>query len=190
MGRKSGSGISTERTFSDEPDWGFEYIGSGDSTVRFFKDNSNFDDLIDGMSSDQRDDFRSWAGGRFMNGQQYDGWDSMSYSDRKRTQTYDDILDQSTLSEGVVLSRLSTAELLFGPGHKTGTAEDFKSMEGQIIGCKGNMSFGAGKNGLSIGSSNKTVEYKLHIPGGTKGSGMWIGDKRINGWGPKQRESL
>ena len=52
------------------------------------------------------------------------------------------------------------------------------------------MSFGAASQGLTIGDSSKKVEYKLRIPPGSKGAGMWIGDKRINGWGAEQREFM
>lgn len=151
---------------------------------------TNADILIDNMSSDERSAFKHWASGWFMDGQQYGGWDSMSKRDKEFTQAYDSILDQATLERGVVLTRRSDAQLVMGAGKRRASASDFASMEGQLITSKGSMSFGAASQGLTIGASGKTVEYKLKIPGGTVGSGMWIGDSRINGWGSKQREYM
>lgn len=53
------------------------------------------------------------------------------------------------------------------------------------------MSFSAAKQGLKIDAmSSANVEYVLSIPGGSKGAGMYIGDKRINKWGNRQREFM
>lgn len=114
----------------------------------------------------------------------------MTGSEQRRTQIYDDILDQSVLNKGVVLTRSSTAELVFGGGHTKASLDDFQAAEGSIITSKGSMSFGAASQGLSIGSYGKTVEYSLKIPGGSKGAGMWVGDTRVNGWGADQREFM
>lgn len=196
MGRKDRSGMSGGfKSFSDTAVSGWSYDDDdrdGSEQVKFFKDNSNFDELIQSMNHDQRDAFRSWATGCFMDGEQYEGWDNMGSRSKRLTQTYDDILDQTTLKKGVELTRRSDAQLVLGAGHRSPSLEALRAMEGEVITSKGSMSFGAASEGLTIGDSGKKVEYKLRIPGGvnSKGAGMWIGDKRINGWGPEQREFM
>lgn len=192
-GSSFGTGSGTDYTsFPDVSDFkGFAYgPGDGSDVAAFFKNNSNYDELINSMDGDDKDSFRGWANGWFMDGQQYNGFDSMTRSEKKMTTTFDRYLDQSTLSKGVILARSSDAQLVLGAGNKTGSLADFQAAEGSIVGSKGCMSFGAASTGLSIGSYRKSVEYKLKIPGGTKGAGMFIGDKRINGWGAEQREFM
>lgn len=176
--------------FKDKAASSHTYQGDGKEAEQFFMNTTNVDILIDNMSREEKYDFQAWASGAFMDGQQYRGWDKMTMREKQRTQTYDDILDQATLERGVVLTRRSDAQLVMGAGTRYASASDFAGMEGQLITSKGSMSFGAASQGLTIGDSSKTVEYKLKIPGGTVGSGMWIGDSRINGWGSKQREYM
>lgn len=176
--------------FKDKAASSHTYEGNGKEAEQFFMNTTNVDILIDNMSREEKYDFQAWASGAFMDGQQYRGWDKMTIREKQRTQTYDDILDQATLERGVVLTRRSDAQLVMGAGKRYATASDFAGMEGQLITSKGSMSFGAASQGLTIGAAGKTVEYKLKIPGGTVGSGMWIGDSRINGWGSKQREFM
>lgn len=176
--------------FKDKAASSDTYQGDGKEAEQFFMNTTNVDILIDNMSPEERDAFQSWATGDFMDGSQYRGWDKMHPSKREMTQIYDDILDQATLERGVVLTRRSDAQLVMGAGVRHASAGDFKGMEGQLITSKGSMSFGAASQGLTIGDAGKTVEYKLKIPGGTVGSGMWIGDSRINGWGSRQREFM
>ena len=190
MGGRGGGGGGSYHSWPDEASGTHTYYGTGQEQYRFFKDTTNFDELINDMTDPQRGDFRDWARGHFMYGQQYRGWDNMDDYDKRMTQLYDDVLDQATLSEGVILTRRSDAQLVLGKGNKKATMDELKALEGQIVTAKGNMSFGAAAQGLTIGQSGKTMEYRLHIPGGTKGAGMWIGDKRINGWGPGQREFM
>lgn len=186
----SGTGGGGFKSFSDLADSSFTYAGDGQEQVDFFKANSNFDELIDGMSDEDKLAFRAWCSGVFMSGQQYRGWDNMTGNEQRRTQRYDDILDRATLSSGVELTRRSDAQLVLGAGVKRPSLAALQAAEGSIITSKGSMSFGAASQGLAIGDSSKKVEYKLKIPGGSKGAGMWIGDKRINGWGPQQREFM
>ena len=116
----------------------------------------------------------------------------MSGLEQQLTRVYDKYLDQSVINAGVEVRRLGSAELLLGSGRSLARSiEELKALEGRDIFAKGSMSFGAAAEGLYIGGdSRKNVEYKLRIPGGSKGAGMWIGDSRINGWGPEQREFL
>lgn len=158
----------------------------------WFADNSNYDELIETLDVDDRRHFRDWTRGRFMHGQQYDGFENMNEYDQNCTRTYDKTLDESVTDEGIVLSRRSTAELLGISRLKIPTADELKRMKGKLIVSKANMSTAAAKDGLVIGSDsvNKPIEYKIHIPGGAKGAGMWIGDEKISTWGPKQREYM
>lgn len=176
--------------FKDKAASSHTYEGDGKEAEQFFMNTTNVDMLIDNMSSEEKRAFQSWASGYFMDGSQYRGWDKMHPSEKEMTQIYDDILDQATLERGVVLTRRSDAQLVMGAGTRHASASDFAGMEGQFITSKGSMSFGAASQGLTIGAAGKTVEYKLKIPGGTVGSGMWIGDRRINGWGSEQREFM
>lgn len=180
-------------TFKDDRKAGFEggweYKGSGASTVKWFDNYSNYDELIRSMSEDDRFAFkRIWAPGQFMG--VHDGWDALSDKFKGYQRIFDKYLDRSELRRGVVLSRTSDAQLLLGKGHKLPTLSELQSMEGKVITSKSPMSFAAAKRGLTIGDNSKKVEYKLSIPSGTKGAGMWIGDSRINGWGPRQREFM
>lgn len=179
--------------FSDRPSGGWSYEGDGNEASEFFYANSNFDDIIRGMSYEERSAFSDyWAPGHFMYGQQWQGFDNMSREDQNLTRIYDRVLDQARLDEGITLHRLSTAELVLGAGRtRVSSIEELLALKGKQITAAGNMSFGAAKEGLYIGpSGSKQIEYKLRIPGGTKGAGMWIGDHRINGFGPDQREYM
>lgn len=191
-GSRMGGGGGAFTSFSDKAEDGWNYEGDGKAQVDFFMNNSNVDELIKGMSPDERKAFRSWASGMFMYGQQYNGWDNMDDDEKRTTQRYDDILDRATLNKGVVLTRASTAELLFGAGNRTASLSQLQAAEGSIVTSKGSMSFGAASEGLAISyrKDSKPIEYKLKIPGGTTGAGMWIGDRRINGWGADQREFM
>lgn len=169
----------------------FEYNGDGSKQIEFFKKYSNAYDLIQKMSSAEKNAFLRWAEGRFMHGEGYLDWDQMPRRHQEWTKVYDKILDKATLSRGVMVTRDTTAEILFGKGKLTGTLDEFKAMEGRTIFSKGSMSTGAAKTGLGIGSSSgKQVRLRIHIPEGSKGAGMWIGDRRIHGWGARQLEFM
>lgn len=169
-----------------------EYYGDGQEQVDFFDENSNYNDIINSLSLEEKEAYRDyWTQGYFMNGQQWGGWDSMNYNARKYTRVYDKTLDKSILKKGVVVSRLTSAELFLGEGNKVATSlEQLQSLRGQVVVSKANMSCGAAKYGLHIGDLSKNVEIRIHIPAGTKGAGMWIGDNRINAWGRRQREFI
>ena len=186
--------------FSDRARGGFSYEGDGSKQVEFFDKNSNYNELIEKMSYRERQAFNDkWVPGEFMRGQQYGGFENMSRSDQEATRIYDKILDQSVINKGFVTYRLSTAELVLGAGAKTGSLDDFKAMKGKVVISQGNMSTGVAREGLTIGARTstsgsgytKSVEYKIKIPGGMKGAGMWIGDSRINShFGTRQREFM
>lgn len=170
---------------------GFNYESDGGETERFFDEHSNVNDLIEQMSYQERRAFETWATGWFMNGQQWQGYENMRPRDQEMTKIYDKYLDQAKLDRGIVVCRIGSARLLGLDSGKASSLEQLQALEGQIIPAKGNMSFGAAKEGLMIGGErSKNVEFRLHIPGGTTGAGMWIGDSRINGWGSDQREYL
>lgn len=189
--------------FEDTPSSGFTYNGDGKKQEEFFKKFSNFDDLINEMSREEKDEFDDiWVPGAFMHGEGYKDWNDMDRWAQRAIEVYDKFLDKSVLTKGVVVARLATGELLFGKGKSFGTFDEFKAMEGKVIISTGNMSTGAAKEGLTIGSTlstkptsswgrPKSVEYKITIPSGSKGAGMWIGDYRINsGFGNDQREFM
>ena len=177
--------------FYDKASGGFNYEGDGHHQEAWFKANSNVDEVVSATDADTRRAMSDWTAGHFMTGQQYDGWDRMSASDKARTQRYDDMLDKSVIHKGVTVVRRTTAELLFGKGKTSATLAELQAMEGREIISTGNMSTGAAAQGLTIGSYNKDHEFRIHIPAGSKGAGMWIGDRRINpGWGPDQREFM
>lgn len=179
------------KEWSDTASGGWTYHGTGAEQEEFFKEHSNVDELISSMDADDRWAFKSmWTPGHFMDGQQYKGFDKMSLEEQRATRIFDKYLDQATLDRDIVVTRRTTAELVLGKGRKTATLEELQAMRGRLVTSKGSMSTGAAKEGLTIGSSSKNVEYKIHIAGGTKGAGMWIGDRRINGWGPDQREYM
>lgn len=170
-----------------------EYKGSGLEVTEFFKANSNSTELIKNMSTDEQKAFKDmWSKGKFMQGQQYNGFSNMKPRFREATKVFDKYLDQSTLDAGVEVVRLSDAQLLFGAGSRTGSLEDFIAMKGKQVTCNANMSFSAASEGLRITYAGEapTVEYTLKIPKGTKGCGMYIGDDQINIWGDKQREFM
>lgn len=179
--------------FYDKMEDGWNYEGDGHHQVDWFGKNSNVDEILDSVDSETKSAMSSWTSGHFMGGQQYDGWDKMSRSDKEKTQRYDDMLDKSVMYKGVTVVRRATSELLLGKGAGRPTLEQLQAMEGQTVVSKGNMSTGAAKQGLTISSTgvHKPCEYRIHIPAGSKGAGMWIGDKRVNpGWQAKQREFM
>lgn len=196
------------KEFEDMPGGTHHYSGNGSEQIEFFKKNSNSDELISKMSNDEIRQFdRVWVPGEFMSGEGYKDWNNMSNWAKNAIKVYDKYLDQSYLDKGIVVARLATAELLLGKGNKFPTSiEQLRALEGQVIISRGNMSTGAAKHGLTIGAPlttnpkgdyemrrGKSVEYKIHIPGGnnSKGAGMWIGDRRVNsGFGAEQREFM
>lgn len=128
-----------------------------------------------------------------MDGELYKPYSEMSTLAKQDIKIFDRTLDQATLDEGIVVRRRATTEFLFGERLSRGelSIDAFKDKRGTIITADAPMSTGAAAHGLKISFSGagKPVEYVIHIPGKTKGAGMWIGDSRINrGFGPDQRE--
>ena len=170
-----------------------EYKGDGSETTQFFADNSNNTELIDSMSANDMKAFKDlWSKGQFMQGQQYGDFSDMKPRFQSATRIFDKYLDQTTIDQNIEVVRLSDAQLVFGAGNRSGSLEDFAAMEGQQIICNANMSFSAASEGLRITYTGAapTVEYVLRIPEGSNGSGMYIGDDRINIWGDRQREFM
>ena len=206
-GRRSGSGAKNNaspasgeyKEFDDVPlDFGF-YEGyaysldgnSGGETVKWFEENSNFRSVINEMSDDDKGAFIEYAKGKFMYGQQYAGFSSMTQNEQKLTRIYDKFLDKSVVNSNVKVVRFATPELLLGAGKIVNVSlSDLQAMKGKIITSKANLSCSAAKEGLKIGDDAKNIEYKLHIPAGAKGAGMYIGVKDIHGWETKQREFM
>ena len=167
-----------------------EYYGDGVEQMAWFRQHTNADQLVKNMTADERDSFKAWTVGYLMGGQQYAGWNNMTPFYRSVTRNLDRVIDQATLDAGLTVVRRSTAELLFGAGQTTGTLADYQAQKGQIINCPANLSTGAAAEGLRIHASDKEVEYKIRIPAGSKGAGMWITDYKINNWGVRQREFI
>lgn len=169
----------------------FKRDGSEIETEEFFRNNSNNFDLIDGLTRQQEKDFTEYTKGELMEGQQYKGWDSMNDKERQITQTLDDIIDQSIVSRSIVVNRTSDAQLIMGAGNKTATVQQLKNMEGKVITSRAHTSYSAAPQGLIIEDTGGTkIQYRLHVPGGKKGAGMYTGDVRVNFWGSKQREYI
>lgn len=178
--------------FDDTPDGGFEYRGSDTDELVFMDENTNYRRLLDSMDYTDIDAFERWTEGHFMDGQQYRGFKHMSERDQNRTRIYDRILDQATLDKGLVVVRRATPQMLGLDMYDKPTEAQLKRMRGKVIYQAANMSCGVAKQGLTIGDYDgaKSMEYRIHIPGGTKGAGMWVGNEQINGWGSRQREFM
>lgn len=190
VGRVSFGGRHSE---GHEVQYAKEYKGDGSETTQFFADNSNNTELIDSMSANDMKAFKDlWSKGQFMQGQQYGDFSDMKPRFQSATRIFDKYLDQTTIDQNIEVVRLSDAQLVFGAGNRSGSLEDFAAMEGQQIICNANMSFSAASEGLRINYTGAapTVEYVLRIPEGSNGSGMYIGDDRINVWGDRQREFM
>ena len=184
------SGIMDVKTFDDVPGGPYTFAGDGKETVDFFNKNSNYNELIDQMSDDERGAFEGYAEGDFMDGQIYvNGFAGLADGEKEMIRTYDKYLDQAYLDKGIEVRRLSDAQLVLGKGKKQATLEELQSLKGTNVISRGNLSTSAAKQGLAI-NGEKPIEYVMKIPGKTKGAGMWIGDKRVNGFGAKQREFM
>lgn len=175
-------------SFSDKADDTHSYAGDGQEQVDFFYENSNFDWLLSDLDEDQEEALRSYTEGELMRSYAHSGWDEMPVYIQDMVRSMDEVIDQATLDEGVVVTRLSNAALLLGYDNKQALLTELKAMVGKRVVSKGFMSCGAADEGLSIGNRHKMVEYKIGIPGGSVGAGMWLGDDRINNWGARQRE--
>ena len=166
------------------------YYGDGQDQADWFDKHTNVEQLIQRIlkNSHDADQFYSWAQGMLMGSGIYGehGWDSMSSYEQQITKALDKYFDKSRTDAAFAVRRLTTAEIL--TGERTTTLAQLKALVGKDIYAKGHLSTGAAKEGLSITGSGKQVELVMHIPKDAKGTGMWIGDSRINPWGRKQRE--
>jgi hypothetical protein len=196
MGNKSYSGLpkgvkrvnadlSNYRVFASKARDSHSYYDDDGETADWFKKNSNIDKVIDDMTDRERYIInRFWATGHFMGGQQYLGFSNMSTTDQMLTRTIDEIIDRSVINKDCTVVRLSDWNQLGGPK----SPAELDALIGKETPVIGHQSAAAAAEGLTIGSFSKQVEYKFHIPAGTKGAAMWIGDTRINDWGYEQRE--
>lgn len=176
--------------FPDKSSGTHTYEGSGADTVQFFKDTSNFDKIISGLDITQREAFEEWASGYFMGSNKVEKFSDLSKRSQQLLRIYDKTLDKSNLTEGLVVRRLASFSLINNGSRSIPSKDELKAMEGNLVKLNMPLSTSAAAEGLTIGTMGKNVEYVFHIPGGTVGSGMWIGDTRINGWGAKQREFM
>ena len=159
-------------------------------TVKWFEDNTNFREILAGTTMSEQNALYLYTQGHFMDGQIYKGFSSMTPMDQHYVRHYDSMLDKSEVRSSVKLTRFATPELLFGGGIRTTTLTELQAMKGKVITSKANLSTAAAKTGLSIGDSDKTIEYKIHIPAGAKGVGMYIGVNHYHAWGTRQREFM
>lgn len=183
---KSGGGF-TQFGGTTEDDVHFTSDGEQEA-IDFFKNNSNANELIEQMDYDEKNAFEEWTQGYWMDGQQYSP-QYLGVTERYWMGIYDKYLDQATLKKGVEVVRSSDAQLVLGKGNKKADLQALQAAEGKTISCPANMSFSAAKTGLTLGY-NRNVEYKLKVKGGTTGAGMWVGNKKINGFEAKQREFM
>lgn len=198
--RGSGGGKKDPATllykeFEDEPlpniyDDTDDYGPNGAETTKWFEDNSNFREILSSATDDDKIALHKFSTGYFMDGQQYGKFSSMHSSAQDYVRSYDRMLDQSVVNANVTLTRFATPELLLGGGRRTTTLTELQAMKGRVITSKANLSSAAAKEGLTIGDTMKTVEYKIHIPKGSRGAGMYIGVDGIHAWGEHQREFL
>lgn len=176
------------RGFAKGGGWYFE---GNEWTDKWFSENSNVDELINGMDAGTIDAFHAYTRGYFMGGEMYQDPKSLSRSERLRLRAITNTLDKASLDKGVVVYRRSTFELVNNGSDRSLSVADINARKGEIIPCKGCLSASAAREGLDgMGWKSKPVEYEIEIPAG-KGSGMWIGKSTINpGWGARQREFL
>ena len=178
------------RVFRDRARDGYSFEGSGNDVEKFFRSKSNMEQIIKSLSYDDQSAFRSWAIGMFM-GSNKANFGSLSPMEQAMLKTYDRVLDKSELYEGIVVRRLASFSLVNQGSRSVPSESALAKMNGQLVNVTMPLSTSAAAQGLTIGASSKNVEYVIHIPSGSKGAGMWIGDYRINSeWGPKQREFM
>ncbi len=178
------------KEFTDEPIGAFEYATYDSATSEWFNENTNSLEILASMTDTDKYAIYDYSTGLFMDGQQYKGFSKMYSTEQEYTRRYDAILDRSVVNANVKLTRSSTPELLLGGGVRTTTLSELQAMKGKTITSKANLSAAAAKVGLTIGDSSKTVEYKIHIPAGSKGAGIYIGVKGYHAWGERQREFM
>ena len=168
----------------------YDYGYDGSETTKWFEDNSNFREILASANSEDKTALHEYSIGHFMDGQLYRGFSKMTSYEQDYVRSFDRMLDKSVVRSSVTLTRSSTAELLFGGGHRTTTLTELQSMKGRVITSRAHLSSAAAKRGLTIGDKKKKVEYKIHIPAGARGAGMYIGVDGFHAWGERQREFM
>lgn len=164
------------------------YVGEDDATP-FFMENTNMNELIESMGEDALSAFESWVGGEWMSRDNWAPFNQRSSYIQEDTRLIDNVLDSATLSKSVTVNRMGSARFL-GLGARVEDPSQLDSLVGKSIKSSGYMSTGAAAQGLVV-ERGHNVEYRIHIPGGSKGAGMYIGDKRVNPhWGSRQREFI
>ena len=191
--------------FPDEAEDGFNYAGDPQTVIDFFYETSNLAQIESNLSDLEYEVLQRYSRGDLMNADQYNDWDDMMPKTAAMLQVLDGLIDKFVLNQGVVVTRLSTAEMLTGKPYAT--LSELKDLEGTTIINRGVLSCSAAKEGLAIGDPDlkvgyknasarsmygnvKTVEYRIKIPP-SKGAGMYIGTKALNKtWGADQREFI
>ena len=168
---------------------GWEYSGDGRDVIEFFKKYSNHYDIINNLTYQEQRAFQKWTAGHLMDSRQWQEWSRISPDLQRTIMDIARKLDAARIDRGIVVVRGGSAQLL-GLSHRVSDISQLQALKGEIKTSSGLMSWGAAKEGLLIGDTSKNVEYRLRIPEGTKGSGMWIGDSKIHGWGAAQREYI
>ena len=190
-GRRNTSTSSTTigfyKEFEDVPIVN-SFLDPGISTTQWFENNSNYKELVGKITNEEKNAINDYTKAMFMNGQLYNGFSKMSDVEKKTCRILDNFLDKSVIKSNVKVARLSTLELLFGAGNKKATLEQIRAMKGKIVYSASFLSTCAAKEGII--PLDKNVEYKIHIPAGSKGVGMYIGGPNINQFAQYQREFL
>ena len=177
------------KVFRDKASGTHTYDGSGREVTKFFDQNSNYDELINSLTRDEIRAFIDWASGTFM-GSNKSSFGNLTSREQDMLRVYDKILDKAQLNDGIVVRRLASFSLVNSGSRAVPSTDALVKMEGNLINVGMPLSTSAAAQGLTIGARGKNVEYVIHIPKGSTGAGMWIGDHRINHWGPQQREFM
>ena len=87
---------SKYKVFRDRPSGTHEYVGSGADVANFFEAQSNFREIIQSMSTEERQHFFDWSQGQFMGNNKSD-WNSLLPYEQNMLRAFDKILDKSTV---------------------------------------------------------------------------------------------
>ena len=100
------------KTFTSVPKDGWEYPDDNGETARWFKENTNSEDLIKLVANDGglRSSFFRWYTGDYMDGSIYTKpFKKLSAQEQEDRRNFDRILDQSEAKKAFTVARLSTA---------------------------------------------------------------------------------
>ena len=191
--RRTGGAVDSSaayKEFDEVATSSFSFDGEDTATADWFEKNSNFSEICNTITEDDRSALVGYTSGDFMRGELYYGFSKMDNYKQSVCKKLDNILDKSVINSNIKVARLSTAEFLLGKDKIKGTLEELQATKGKTITAKSFLSTCAAKEGLEIGNNTKQVEYKIHIPKGSKGAGMYIGGKKLNLLAMYQREFL